>query len=734
MPMEASAAASTPSAAPLLRMLAGVRRRARVWICVESAAWLALATAATFWGTLLFDRAVEPPAWVRAAALACGAAALAWIATRTLARRLAAPLPDELLARAVERTHPAFRDSLATAVEFAARRSGPAATGVDPELVERTTAAAVALVDAVRPERLFRRRALARLACFGGLAAATLLGLASARPDVVGHWSRRMLRLDDDPWPRRVSLRAEGFTDGVLTVARGADVDVVVRATAAKGPPELVELRSRTAGATGAWRTSRMGSRGDGGGFGHVLAGVAADTELEVRGGDARLRGLRLRVVEPPAVAEVAIDYEPPAYVGGGPRRAAAGRIVRIPRGSRVRLAVTASKPLASGRIAAVVGDTRGGDAAPADRAVDQLPESTDAAPTRTLTATIDPLVADTTVTARFTDTDGIAPREPLRFVIEAVPDEPPRLSLRLGCISTAVTPRARLPLEGSIVDDHGLADAAVRMERVTAAGTTAAPTGAVRTPIRRVRHGAAAVEFTAAEPEWLPLEPFALAVGERIEVGAEARDTCTLDAGPQLGTSDTWTLEVVAPETLQGLLATRETLLRRRFETAAADLARARRRLDEPEALAAQPPGDIPRAAVARAGEAAARVGGETAEVAAAFRQIRGELDHNGLLTAELEARLIGQIAVPLEGLAGGLLPGLAKSCGRADASASALAPQFDEALARMRAVLDRMVELESFNEVLQRLRAMIRDQESIRDETMSRQKQRGREALESP
>ena len=56
------------------------------------------------------------------------------------------------------------------------------------------------------------------------------------------------------------------------------------------------------------------------------------------------------------------------------------------------------------------------------------------------------------------------------------------------------------------------------------------------------------------------------------------------------------------------------------------------------------------------------------------------------------------------------------------------------DDVLARMRTVLDKMMELESFNEVVEILRGVIRTQEGIRSDTLRRQKQRAREALERP
>jgi hypothetical protein len=63
-----------------------------------------------------------------------------------------------------------------------------------------------------------------------------------------------------------------------------------------------------------------------------------------------------------------------------------------------------------------------------------------------------------------------------------------------------------------------------------------------------------------------------------------------------------------------------------------------------------------------------------------------------------------------------------------------AALLRRADDVLARMRAVLDKMMELESFNEVLDLLRGMIRTQEQIRTETLDQQKRRAREALERP
>jgi len=701
-------------AAPLFALLATLRRQARWLICLESLSWLAIAGVAAFWATLICDRALEPPAWARAAAGAAAGAALAWIVVRPLIGRLAVPLSDAALALAVERTHPRLGDSLSTAIGLA--QATGAATGIDPDLAARTTAAAVSLVGTVRPATVFRRRRLAAVAGCALVAMGTIAGLAVARPAVVGHWARRMLRLDAAPWPRRVTLTVEGFPAGVRTVARGSDVAVTVRAVSAAALPDLVELRMRPAGG-GPWRVARMGSRGavaDGTAtFEHVVVGLTGDADVEVRGGDARLTGLVLRVVEPPAVERLDIDYEPPAYLGSGWRPTSPTRIVRVPRGARVRLRVTATKPLAEAEVAArAAGD---------EWTLARLEDDTATGPARTLAAEIAAVDADLSISIHLRDTAGVAAREPARLVLAAVPDEPPAVALRMPGISTAVTPGASLPLEGTIADDHGLAAAAVVIQPPGANADAAA-----RVPIDRIRGGETRVEIGGSSPVIVPLEPLGLVVGGRVTVQVEARDGCGLAGGPNVGTGDSWTLDVVTPDALQAMLEGRETLLRRRFETVIADLAQARQRL----AGAAAPGADDRR----RLGDAAARAAGETADIAGSFRLVRLEFANNALLTPEIDARLIGQIADPLGALATGDLAALERR-GRAAADDSpTLVADTDRALDRMRAVLDRMLELESFNEVLERLRAVIGAQEELRRETLERQKRRGREALESP
>ena len=193
----------------------------------------------------------------------------------------------------------------------------------------------------------------------------------------------------------------------------------------------------------------------------------------------------------------------------------------------------------------------------------------------------------------------------------------------------------------------------------------------------------------------------------------------------------------MVTPESLRAMLEAREILLRRRFEATIDDCAKVRDLMaNEAQIENAGSPSTV----LARCGEATARAIGETSEIAAEFRGICRELANNALLTPEIEARLVTQIAAPLSALVDGELAAVARASRGPAGTGSAAGDQrgvvrlLDVALARMRAVLERMLELESVNEVIERLRSVIRTQEQIREETLERQRKRGREALESP
>ena len=758
----ASSAAAAPASPPpgprsadlakLRRFLGRVRRRARRWIWFEALSLIALAVTAWFWLTLLLDWLIEPPAGVRMLAVGGLAVWLAIIVSQRLIGRLQTRLGDGPLALQVERTHPELNDSLSTAIELSPAQSRPS-DPIDPALLGQTTALAAATIGRVEFGRLFRRRRLLRLAGAGGLAVGTVVAVLTLVPVVRENWLRRMVLFSEAPWPRRVTLSIDGFPGGVRRVARGSDVEILVTARGVGGPPSVVELRAR---GRGGWMTQRMGTRGGvteaGQRFGHTLSAVAEDLVLEIRGGDGRLRGLRIEAIEPPRQKRLDLTVTPPDYIGGGPRSLPATRLVEVPAGATVTLTAIASKPLARAEmleLTAAAPGSRSAAAAPAaPRIIARLADGPAAEPaggrrdrrptepTGRLTGTVGPVAIDALIEIHFTDLDGIANQQPIRFQLLAKPDEPPRLEVALDGISTAVTPAAVIPVVGTIEDDHGLTEAAVLLHRM-AGEATAAEREASAAPARHSQpillpdRAATRLSLRGGSAPTIAAASVAAAVGDRLELTVSARDGCGLSGGPQQSVTDPGTLKVVTPDALLAMLEAREVILRRRFESMLADLQQTRDRVageTEPETASL---------AAARLGETAARAGGETGEIAASFRQIARELANNSLLTGELEGRLLGQIAEPLERIVAGPIDRLSVACRPAVAATGAtpdparLIALTDECLAQLRAVLDKMIELETFNEVVDSLRTMIEQQEAIRRETDQQRKQRARDAL---
>ena len=120
---------------------------------------------------------------------------------------------------------------------------------------------------------------------------------------------------------------------------------------------------------------------------------------------------------------------------------------------------------------------------------------------------------------------------------------------------------------------------------------------------------------------------------------------------------------------------------------------------------------------------------------MAEAFDDIREEMINNRVDTEELKTRLKDGVADPLQRIVETLVPAarraelkklsrqLADPQAAAATQAAALA-EIDAILVEMKQVLDKMLELETFNEVLDMLRQIIDAQEKVNAETKEKQK----------
>ncbi len=269
--------------------------------------------------------------------------------------------------------------------------------------------------------------------------------------------------------------------------------------------------------------------------------------------------------------------------------------------------------------------------------------------------------------------------------------------------------------------------------------------------------------------------------VGDHLSVALKAADNCALPSGINIGQGEKYQLEIVPPEQLLSMLEGRELMLRRRFEVIYQEMLDTRdglARIDftPPDAQPAaddksQEPGDkassdsdkqlgdlqetaderaarlAKRAAemrdlrVNRALDNTDRSASETLTVADSFDDIREEMVNNRVDTPAVETRLKDQIADPLRRISVEMFPQLKANLQQlrrelddpqaGQPSLRKSLTQADAILIEMKLVLDKMLELETFNEVVEQLRQIIANQGRLSDETLKRQKEELKQKL---
>ncbi|MBX3412087.1 MAG: hypothetical protein KF708_05160 [Pirellulales bacterium] len=738
-------------------LLAAVRAQISRYVWLEGLGATCGAIGLAFWVLLAIDWTFEPAAWIRLGLLFVALAGVGFVAYRRLLSRAFVRFPDRSLALLIERHFPQFHDSLVTAVELSSPQAS--AAPIDAEMLQRTCREAQALARGVDVRAVFdpapRNRALAA----GSLALLSLAIFALLAAGELGVFARRTVLLSDELWPRRTHLEIDGFPGGMVKVARGGDLDIVVKADTKMVVPSVVQVRYRSSEGVRGWANmSRQGeartSQDPFQQFAHKFQGLLTPLEFEVLGGDDRLRDLRIEVVDSPSIAEMSLDCVFPAYTHRPPRVLPVTGVMQIPRGTEIVVRARANKPLVRVTVEEpVAGDPSTGGAGLLARDV-----GVDRDDPRAFAFPLGRLDSNRTLMVTLDDQDGIRSREPVRLAITAVQDEIPRLAVRPRGVGTSVTPAVRIPIVGEIKDDYGIA----------------------RTWINYVIDERPAVEQAFAKPpreraelsveETLDAGPFELQPGQKLALSAHAADTFALTETPNIGTSERFEFEIVTPEQLLALLESRELNLRRRFEQLLDEVTESRDSLRDitfaetasaaattDDATAAEPAaeeveepvGDTPERSAERrkirterAIQNGRKNASETRGVAVAFTDIHEELTNNRVDTPEMMSRLMDGIARPLTRVADEMfveldrrLLDLQRDVDNAATGPERLAAaeqQADAILLEMQRVLDKMLELETFNEVVAMLRSIIDEQKDVNEATRDLRKQKVRDLLD--
>lgn len=330
--------------------LAALRRRVRCYIWVQGLAAIVAALGVVFWLSLTADWFFEPSLWVRKFLLVAIGLVVATVVYRFLGRRVFVPLADRSMAILMERRFPEFDAGLLTAVELTARPPDP--NDCNREMLAATCRAVVEPLDRVRLAEVFNLRPLLVASLSALLLAGAAAGFAIAANGSFSVWFRRTVLLSDELWPRQTILSVEGFSDGVAKVARGANFTLIARADmTGEEVPRSVRIVYRPEGASRLDATMIREGQAVAGRdpfqvYSHTFHGVLAPIDLELRGGDASIRDLRIEVVDAPALVGLQAECRYPDYMGREARSVPVSGVVPVPRGTRVTLRAEANKRL----------------------------------------------------------------------------------------------------------------------------------------------------------------------------------------------------------------------------------------------------------------------------------------------------------------------------------------------------------------------------------------------------
>ncbi|QDU28079.1 hypothetical protein ETAA8_31720 [Anatilimnocola aggregata] len=519
--------------------------------------------------------------------------------------------------------------------------------------------------------------------------------------------------------------------------------------------------------------------------------GIISTLEFDVVGYDHRVRDYVIEVVESPAVVETLLDLVYPPYIQDEATSSYLPKLDKAylpsgefqPAGTQVTLKFRSSKNLQSATIidpeAKKEADALAKSELEADRkkAKDivwnysgQLNSSD---PSR-FSCQVPSLDKNLALEVSLVDTDGVTTEQPHRVFLSTIEDQPPQIEVTLKGIGSAVTPNVLIPIQGTINDDYGVEQQGSKDQVRSVARLqlqTADSADPRSLPFTLGKGGAVEQEFDfralRSQDKAFELQPKG-----KLILSVKAKDRFNLyGKDPHEGTGQIYSLDVVTPEELLQQLEVRELGLRRRMEQIIEEMNQLRDSLlrvkaslgpmaastPDPEEVRSDDNGDKPKSPeelakaraelrlirVQRAFQQSQKSGQETLGVAVGFAGIREELINNRVDTEDRKKRLKEQISDPLQAICQTSFPALDGQLQTLEAALGKLPPmstdspeladvalqEATDTIAELDAVLQKMLDLETFNELLDIVRDLLGDQEKLIDRT---KQERRRQALE--
>jgi hypothetical protein len=692
---------------PIRSRLAALRGRIATALVLDGAARVAGALLAAIAVSFVLDRVFKLEIAARAVLLLAGLGLIGFVFWRFLLRRLRTIPGEAPLAIAVERQFPELKDRLISALQLS-RVEDPEHYGMSPQLVEDAVEEALEPARKIRFGEVLATARTARIAALGLLALVLLAVGASADPESAGIWFRRNVLLANERWPQKtyLELDEERFRDGVARVVRGSDFVVTARSTGEIDPDKVFLYFEDSEGVKGrVMMTSNPQARL----YRHEFEEIGFPIRFHLEGGDEVTKEYSIELMEPPEVTELVVTVAFPDYAGRDPVEIdISSGDPEVLRGGSISFAGKSSKPLESAQI--VIGELESASfsaqverGATAFRFENWQPRE------------------DALVGIRLRDTDGLSnPTLAPRFPVRVVPDRAPRVRLTKRGIGTMVVEGAVVPCLVRIRDDVRAVKGRIEI-KMAAGDREGTEPFEIELPEEALAGEEPSVEILQpVEISTLEVEP-----GTFLTFKAFATDNAP---EAQVGESDPITVKVVTYEQLVNELIRRQQEQRQLFEELIAKEKRLRDRFRD---LRDSPPDAPSEIALHLEGEAqeqrgiARRVRG----IERAMTQILDEMLNNRISDVSRITQLRNQVVKGMERLRLRVMHDHAADLDRYARRAAEISLTGEEGaeidagygrvLAAMRQVLAHMQKIESFTEIVERVRGLLKLHEEVKEET---------------
>ena len=716
-------------------------------------------------------------------------AAAAWLIWHFILKRVFASLKDTSIALLIERKYPEFNESLLTTVERSNRSAGAIVPQADASLLGQAAEQANALCKKISVSEVLNHRPIFRTLQIAGAALLSIGLFALISPDTIGTAVSRLCFLDQQQWPRQnyIELTAlkvefqnpvEGIKEfsaplvpkqsdsqsppepNVYYVAKGAAVNLSVRAqtddaaadqsgrSSKKAPSSCVMHFHFTDGGWSSQTLNRIGNASDGWQTfrlrGTPLGSISEDLTFYLQGGDHRIGPFEIHVVDEPLVESAELACVFPKYMvdeesGRWTARSlpVSGRMA-MPLGTKVDVVAASNGNLS--KVYAI--DQNSGEVTRA--------EITEAG----FTLPIEKIDGNRDIAFYMVDQHGVVSETPHRITLDSVEDQPPSVEGLLTGIGSAITPNAVIPLVGTITDDYDVNSIWIEIE------TPVSDT--ILQDVPQKKDGSIDTRFDFRQYAQ-DNSGFALPdQNAEVLVVLKASDNMDLGTAANVGLGDEHTLELVSSSELLKLMEQLEVGQRKRLEQIFNEVSDVREYLVRTKPTAGDDsdvilePGEASNSSptasrqtdelrtlfAQRAILQVDKSSKEIAGVANAFDDIRMQLINNRVDSEDRKIRLAKQIVSPLRSITDGILKELRESVTKLDQSlidnagddvASRLTNQSirqtDQTLAQIDEVLSILVKYETQNELLDIVRRMIDEQETLLDQV---KKLRQREAFD--